>query len=332
MSTPCVTVIVPNYNHARFLPKRLESIFKQTYQDFDLILLDDCSTDESREILSQHANDPRVQIEFNQKNSGCPFKQWNKGVRLARGRYVWIAESDDYADERFLERLVSVLDSDAGVAIAYCRSWEIDDEGRIKAFVDTDGRYMDATRWSHDFALMDVAERKDFFRYTNPIANASAGVFRKEIYDRVGGADESFRVCGDWKLWASMAAAGTIAYVAEALNYYRFHEKSVRSKSEDDAKGIVETLRVVRMLKGEEQPAPLPLETFCEIASEVWVWALMNHRVPLGNKWQILRDVRAVDPHPLRRAVRPARKVVRLKMARVWRGLRPSADQRLAKG
>ena len=98
-------VIVPNYNHARFLRQRLDSILAQTFQDFELILLDDCSTDESRTILEEYARDPRVRLDFNEVNSGSPFKQWNKGVRFARGKYVWIAESDDYADPRLLEAL-----------------------------------------------------------------------------------------------------------------------------------------------------------------------------------------------------------------------------------
>src|SRR5215469_3050279 len=102
---PSISVIVPNYNHARFLPMRIDSILRQAFQDFELILLDDCSTDESRVILSSYANNPRVRIEFNQTNSGTPFKQWNKGVRMARGKYVWIAESDDYADAHFLEQM-----------------------------------------------------------------------------------------------------------------------------------------------------------------------------------------------------------------------------------
>ena len=125
---PKVSVVVPNYNHARFLPKRIESILRQTYQDFELILLDDCSTDDSRTILSQYASDPRVRLEFNQVNSGSTFKQWNKGVRLAQGKYVWIAESDDYAEPRLLERLVAILEADATVAYAYCRSWRVSEE------------------------------------------------------------------------------------------------------------------------------------------------------------------------------------------------------------
>ncbi len=140
---PKVTVVVPNYNHARFLPKRIESILSQTFQDFELILLDDCSTDESRSILSSYASDPRVTIEFNEANSGSTFKQWNKGVRLARGKYVWIAESDDYADERLLEGLVAVLDAEPEVDICQlpilargCR-WA---SGRIRGLLPSESR------------------------------------------------------------------------------------------------------------------------------------------------------------------------------------------------
>src|SRR5438034_11203510 len=86
-----VSVIIPNYNHARYLRKRIESVLTQTYQDFEVILLDDCSTDESRSIIGEYRIDPRVRIELNEQNSGNTFKQWNKGVGLARGTYVWIA-------------------------------------------------------------------------------------------------------------------------------------------------------------------------------------------------------------------------------------------------
>src|SRR5579864_3114331 len=109
-SNPKVSVVVLNFNHARFLRKRIDSILGQTFQDFELILLDDRSTDDSRSILSKYADDARVRIEFNEVNSGSTFKQWNKGVRLAHGEYIWMAESDDYADDKLLDRLVAVLD------------------------------------------------------------------------------------------------------------------------------------------------------------------------------------------------------------------------------
>ena len=79
-NTPLVSIIIPNYNHARYLKQRLESIFNQTYQNFEVIFLDDCSTDNSSDIIEQYKDNPHLsQIVVNETNSGSPFKQWNKG-------------------------------------------------------------------------------------------------------------------------------------------------------------------------------------------------------------------------------------------------------------
>jgi len=168
---PKLSVIIPNYNHARFLPKRIESVLQQTFQDFELILLDDCSTDESRSILSKYADDPRVRIEFNDVNSGSTFKQWNKGVRLARGEYVWIAESDDYADERMLERLMSVLDDDPKVAFAYCRAWCVTDDERLDGFADSHLTDLHPSRWTGDFCVEGLEECRNYLVRRNTIVN-----------------------------------------------------------------------------------------------------------------------------------------------------------------
>src|SRR6266404_1554100 len=225
---PNVSVIVPNYNHARFLRQRLDSILAQSFQDFELILLDDCSTDDSRTILEEYARDPRVRLEFNELNSGSPFKQWNKGVGFAQGRYVWIAESDDYADPRLLERLVPLLDSDPAVTYAYCRSWRVTEGDQPDGFGDFYLTHLDPSRWTTDYYADGHDECRDYFIHQNAVPNASGVVFRRDIYERVGGADESLRLCGDWKLWAAMALTGKVAYIAEPLNFFRFHNRSVR--------------------------------------------------------------------------------------------------------
>src|ERR1039457_6122850 len=149
---PKVSIVVPNYNHARYLRRRVESVLRQTFQDFEVILLDDCSPDDSRSILQEYADDPRIRIEFNEVNSGSPFKQWNKGVRLAQGSYVWIAESDDYADERLLERLVAVLEKEPEAAFAYCRSWLVSADDRLDGFSDVSYyAHLNTTRWTADY-------------------------------------------------------------------------------------------------------------------------------------------------------------------------------------
>ena len=323
--TPTVSVVVPNYNHARFLPKRIESILRQTFQDFELILLDDASTDESRTILRSYASDPRVTIDFNEINSGSTFKQWNKGVGMARGEYVWIAESDDYADEGLLECLVSVLESEPTAAFAYCKSWRVGPDDSKHGFQDWYLDLVDSGRWKAGFCADGGQQFLNYFACACVVANASAAVFRKAVYERVGGADESLRLCGDWKVWTAMALIGKVAYVSEPLSYYRFHDASVLHKSEKSAADVMESLEVVRWILDQGQPPQSVLDKVYQTRAESWVPALMSIRLPLGVKLKILSRVRAIDPHPMRRVARPAFRTIHRKLLRHWRRFRSFA-------
>ena len=99
---PMVSVVVPNYNYAKYLPQRMESIFGQSFQNFEIILLDDASTDNSAELIEGYRAHPKVSVvEVSARNSGSPFRQWEKGLSLAKGKYVWIAEADDLAHSDF---------------------------------------------------------------------------------------------------------------------------------------------------------------------------------------------------------------------------------------
>jgi glycosyltransferase involved in cell wall biosynthesis len=314
--TPRVSIVVPNYNHARFLPARIESLLRQSYQDFELILLDDCSTDGSREVLQSYASDARVRIEFNTVNSGSTFKQWNKGVRLARGEYVWIAESDDYADETLLEKLLAVLDKDPSKVFAYCRSWRISPENQLDGFADSHLEYLDPQRWKADYCADGRDECRDFLLVYNTIPNASAVVFRRTIYERVGGADETLRLCGDWKLWAAMALTGSVAYLGAALNYFRFHEHSVRTDAGRLKFDALESLQVSHWLLNKITPSDLAREKMCVRRANLWVPAVLSFHVPFSVKRQILREVRAVDPDALRHAIRPMLATFHRKFAR----------------
>ena len=129
-------IIIPNYNHSPYLDHRIKSVLCQTYRDYEVIILDDCSTDSSVEIIERYRNHPKVsQIIINSENSGSTFKQWNKGVKLAKGEYIWFAESDDYAELTFLEELVPVLEQNSNVGIAKCKTQTIDSEYKKKEII-----------------------------------------------------------------------------------------------------------------------------------------------------------------------------------------------------
>lgn len=301
---PKVSVVIPSYNHARFLRQRIDSVFQQTYQDFELILLDDCSPDNSQEILSSYAGDPRVRIEFNTSNSGSTFKQWNKGVGLACGEYVWIAESDDYADPRFLEQLVMVLDSEPKAAYAYCRSWRVSAEDIIDGFGDSYLDDLQTSRWTADYLTDGYEECQKYFVHFNIVPNASAVVFRKASYEQVGGADESYRLGGDWKLWASMALTGKVAYLGEPLNYFRFHDQSVRGRDKLNDLGVAEMLRVVHWLLGK---LSMPYSERTKIRKSLscyWTTVILGKGLSVKRRLEILQDAMVFDPAALGRLVR----------------------------
>jgi glycosyltransferase involved in cell wall biosynthesis len=226
---PLVTVLVPNYNHARFLPQRLQSIDDQTYRRMEIVLLDDCSTDNSREILEAYSRRTDCRTIFNEKNSGSPFIQWQKGAALARGEYLWIAESDDYADPEFLERVVAVLERSPRVGLAYCQSNRVDENGVVLGSCEDYGRELHPTRWSKDFQNDGRDEVARYLVIQNMIPNASGTVVRRDLFQTAVQGAETRRLSGDWWTWVRMAASSEIAFVAETLNYFRTHNRSVRS-------------------------------------------------------------------------------------------------------
>lgn len=208
MTHPVVSVIIPNYNHARFLPQRIESVMGQTWRDMEVIILDDASTDNSREVIERYRGDPRVVIEYNAQNSGCVFKQWNRGLRQATGEYVWIAESDDYADRSFLETLVATFQKNPSVGVAFCQSYAVEEGKDLKSFA---WYYEEQrARWEKGFVCHGEEEVTRHMLFRNTIPSASAALFRRAHAMEVGLAAEDFTLCGDWMFWVSCSASPTL--------------------------------------------------------------------------------------------------------------------------
>lgn len=317
---PKVSIVVPNYNHARFLRQRIDTILSQTFQDFELILLDDCSTDDSRAVLSSYASNPHVQaIEFNEQNSGTTYKQWNKGVRLARGEYVWLAESDDYSDPRFLERMVAVLDANSKAQFVFCRSYSTTEDGRPDGFGDSRFLGADQDCWSVDYCRDGREVCRRYMIRSNILPNASSVLFRKSAYERIGGADESMRLNGDWKLWASLMMQGDVAYVSEPLNYYRFHNSAVRYTLDLSKTVIPEWFAVARWIEDQVNPPKEVMRKAHRERAESWVPIVMSLRTPLHVKQTVLHAVRGMDPHPIIHSFVPALRAISRKLQRHWR-------------
>ena len=226
--SPLVSIIVPNYNHARFLPRRLDSIFTQTFKDYELIVLDDASTDNSREVLESYAAKRPMRLVFNDKNSGSPFIQWHKGAELAVGKYLWIAESDDYADARLLEALVAKLQQDPNLGLAYCQSCSVNEHDQILGTWEDRTQELDAGRWKLNYTNSGMDEVARYLVRRNTIPNASAVVVRRDLFLPAIQQAESLRLAGDWWTWSRVLLQADVAYTAEPLNFFRTHTRSVR--------------------------------------------------------------------------------------------------------
>ena len=209
----------------------MESILGQKFADFEVIILDDASTDGSREVIASFCSDTRVRFLFNDVNSGSPFVQWNRGVELAKGEFVWIAESDDYADPILLSVLVDLLRGHPRVGIAYCQSLRIDADDKVYGTMEDDTTVFDAgARWQHEFVADGREECRLYLIWRNTIPNASAVVFRRDVFLKVGGAMSDLRLSGDWLMWVRMLLISDIVFTPEHLNYFRHHEASVRAR------------------------------------------------------------------------------------------------------
>lgn len=221
MTIPTVSVIVPNFNHAEYLRERLDSILSQTYKNFEIIILDDCSTDNSREIIESYRTNPKIsKIIYNEKNSGKPFLQWEKGINLASGDIIWIAENDDSCSSDLLEKLIEPLCEDPDCVISYCRSILID------GFGNKIGYHTLQEEDHSDFKMNGKNFVSKRMLYGNCILNASAVLFRKIAFFGISREYRDYYGLGDIIFWSEIAARGNVCYCAKEMNYFRQHPLS----------------------------------------------------------------------------------------------------------
>ena len=226
---PLVSVIIPNYNHAIYLEERLNSVLNQTYQNFELIILDDFSSDNSREIIEAYRENSHVShIVYNDRNSGKIFSQWAKGINLAKGNLIWIAESDDKCETTLLEKLVWQFEDNDNLALAFCKTISFTDKGENKA--------IDTIPLNSTTVFESIEFVSKYMTHGCPMLNASACLFKKDIALSIDPLYEEFRGAGDRMFWTEICECGNVAVVNEWLNYMRFH--STNSTKRNNSEGI----------------------------------------------------------------------------------------------
>ncbi|APH72584.1 glycosyltransferase [Aquibium oceanicum] len=243
---PHVSVVVPNYNYEKFLPERLETIAAQTYQDFELILLDDRSRDGSVKILEDWVRRrPGTRLVVNDENSGSPFAQWLRGMELAQSDLIWIAEADDSCEPGLLSALIPALE-DRNVFLAYVKSVPIGTEGQV--YGDYEEIYLNRInhgRWSRPYVATDHEEAQAGLGIANCIPNASSLVFRRiDPEPNFAETLQSMRLCGDWYFYLRAMRGGKVAYCEQPLNLHRRHPETVTKSTEGSTRYFDEFAKV----------------------------------------------------------------------------------------
>lgn len=222
MQNPTVSFVVPCYKLAHLLPECINSILSQTYGDFEILIMDDCSPDNTVEV-AQSYQDARIKYIRNDPNLGH-ICNYNKGISLACGRYVWLISADDYLRKPYvLERYVGLLDKHPKVGYVFCPGLGVRDRVETRVL----GRYSargDCDRIISGHILLKKLLRGNFVL-------TPSGMVRRECYDSISHFPVNMPWAGDWYLWCLFALYYDVGYFAEPMLCYReHHDLSMTSK------------------------------------------------------------------------------------------------------
>lgn len=209
LSIPKVSVLIPTYNYAHFLADAIESVLAQTYTDFELIIVDNHSTDNTEEVVAPYLKDSRISFYKNDTNIGL-VGNWNRCLDFARGEYIKFLCADDKLHPRLLETFVPVLDSEPGVTLVTANREGFGDKQEIRQ-VPLTGRQPGKE--------IIYATLKD----VNWIGEPTAVMFRKSDVKKAGPFNYAYTWLPDWDMWLRLLTMGDCYIFPEVLSYIRKH-------------------------------------------------------------------------------------------------------------
>lgn len=221
---PKVSIIMSVYNGERYLKNAVDSILNQTFTDFEFIVLDDCSQDESWAILSDYAiRDRRIRLLKNRQNMGLT-KSLNRGLHLAQGKYIARQDADDVSLPTRFEKQTAWLESHPETVLI---SSEIQ---RIKP----DGNFGQVTARACASELLPW-----HLLFHNHLGGHSQVMFRRQPVLELGGYNEAYRYSQDYELWCRLAKIGKFTVLPEALLHQRFHTASISANKRAEQSALV---------------------------------------------------------------------------------------------
>lgn len=201
-----VSIILPTYNGEKYIKKSIQSIIDQTYQNWELIVIDDCSTDNTNQIIEEYKKkDHRIKLYRNEENLKLPASL-NKGFKLANGDYLTWTSDDNLYNDNAIEKLVGALSDDVQCGLVFSRMEYIDSDGVLRGLSD------------------NVKDEMEI--YYHNIVGASF-MYTREVYERIGEYDVNRFLMEDYDYWLRIVNSFKIKYLPEVLYKYRIHQNSL---------------------------------------------------------------------------------------------------------
>ncbi len=204
-----VSVVITNHNYGKYLRESIDSVLNQTFNDYELIIIDDGSRDNSENILNEYSSVNKITILRNREPQGVA-SSCNRAIRLAKGEYIIRLDADDYFDDNALLVLTSFLDKNPDIAVVYPDFFKVKDNREIM-------EYVRVPRIGEEIKLLDVA------------ANGAGAMFRKNAFDKIGGYNPNIRYQDHYDFWVKMITTFKVANLSLPLFYYRQHGSSSSS-------------------------------------------------------------------------------------------------------
>lgn len=229
-SSPLVSILVPSYNYAHLIVRCLDSVLKQTYTNWELIICDDQSSDDSLAVLHQYANHPQVQIHLNETNLGL-YPNIVRCLSYASGEFIKILMADDWLHPDYLEDTLALFARYPSIGLCSVSTEVFNDEGRL--VTRREEPELARCFYPHDDLLLHTRH------LVNPIGNPSRVIFRRAAYDEVGGFDLDLEYCTENDLWLRILEKWDAAFAPRILSYELLHEQNATRDYVRDARHLI---------------------------------------------------------------------------------------------